>query len=228
VALEHATLTNLDTGVSYEMLFNPSEYALAKENNFAQAAVPGLGSPLLQFVHGSLRTLELELLFDSYEGHRRAARVINAPLSDVRLLTQPVVGLMEINPETHAPPGVLFAWGELTFTGVLTRANQRFTMFLESGVPVRATLAVSLSERKSGIQEAKEVKRRTADYSRLHEVGDDETLALIAARFYGDARKWRPIAIANELEDPRRLPAGLALRLPPLPYRDPVSGEVHR
>jgi nucleoid-associated protein YgaU len=122
---------------------------------------------------------------------------------------------------------VLFAWGELTFTGVLARATQRFTMFLESGVPVRATIEVSFSEWKSGIEEAKEVKRRTADYSRLHEVGDDETLAAIAAQFYGNPLKWRPIAIANELEDPRRLPAGLALRLPPLPYRDPVTGEVH-
>lgn len=225
--LEHATLTNLDTGARYEVLFNPSEYRLAKDNTFAQAAVPGLGSPLLQFVHGNLRTLEMELLFDTYEGHRHAARTLNEPLSDVRALTQPVVDLMAINPETHAPPVVLFAWGQLTFTGVLARATQRFTMFLESGVPVRATIEVSFSEWKSGIEEAKEVKRRTADYSRLHEVGDDETLAAIAAQFYGDPLKWRPIAIANELEDPRRLPAGLALRLPPLPYRDPVTGEVH-
>jgi hypothetical protein len=227
MALEHATLTNLDTGARHEALFNPSEYRLAKDNTFAQAAVPGLGSPLLQFVHGNLRTLEMELFFDTYEGHRHAARVVNEPLADVRTLTQPVVDLMAINPETHAPPIVLFAWGELTFTGVLARATQRFTMFLESGVPVRATVEISLNEHKTGIQEAKEVKRRTADYTRLHELGDDETLAAVAARYYGDPRKWRPIAIANGLEDPRRLPSGLALRLPPLPYRDPDTGEVH-
>ncbi len=225
--LEHATITNLDEKVSFEVLFNPTEYRLAKDNTFAQAAVPGLGSPLLQFVHGNLRTLEMELFFDTYEGHRHAARVVNQPLSDVRALTQPVIDLMEINPETHAPPKLLFAWGELKFTGVLARATQRFTMFLESGVPVRATVEVTFNELKSGLEEAKEVKRRTADYSRLHEVGDDETIAALAARFYGDPRKWRPIAIANDLDDPRRLPVGLALRVPPLPFRDPVTGEVH-
>lgn len=227
MGLEHATLTNLDTGDRFEVLFNPSEYTLSKDNTFAQAAIPGLGSPLLQFVHGNLRTLEMELLFDSYEEHRQASRTVNRASSDVRELTRGVVDLAAINPETHAPPIVLFAWGELTFTGVLARVTQRFTMFLESGVPVRATLQVSFQEFKSGLEEAREVKRRTADYTRLHALGEGETLSTLAGRVYGDPGKWRPIALANEVDDPRRVAAGAQLTVPPLPYRDPVSGEVH-
>src|SRR5438132_9790605 len=103
MALEFATLTNLDTGDRAEALFNPNEYSLSKDNNFAQVAVPGLGSPLLQFVHGSLQTLEMELLFDSYEQHRHGARTVNRELTDVRRLTEPVIALMRIDPETHAP-----------------------------------------------------------------------------------------------------------------------------
>jgi hypothetical protein len=227
MALEHATLTNLDTGERFEVLFNPSEYTLSKDNTFAQAAVPGLGSPLLQFVHGNLRTLELELLFDTYEEHRHAGRKVNDPLSDVRKLTRRVVDLAAINPERHAPPIVLFSWGELTFTGVLGRVTQRFTMFLDSGVPVRATLQVSLQEFKSGLEEAREVKRRTADYTRMHALGEGETLSALAARLYGDPAKWRPIALANGLDDPLTVATGTQLVVPPLPYRDPVSGEVH-
>jgi nucleoid-associated protein YgaU len=143
-------------------------------------------------------------------------------------LTRRVTNLMAINPETHAPPVVLFAWGDLTFRGVLARAEQRFTMFLESGVPVRAQVEITLNEWTSGLTEAKEVKRETADYHRRHEVGQRETLAAIAQRCYGDPRKWRPIAIANGLASARRIPAGLVLHIPALPYRDPVTGEVHR
>src|SRR5690348_2095368 len=138
MGLEHATLTNLDTGDSFEVLFNPAEYRLSKDNTFAQAPVPGLGSPLLQFVHGNLRTLDMELFFDTREAHRHTGTVVNPAGGDVRRLTRPVVDLLAINPETHAPPVILFVWGDLTFRGVLARANQRFTMFLESGVPVRA------------------------------------------------------------------------------------------
>ncbi|HEV2953037.1 MAG TPA: peptigoglycan-binding protein LysM, partial [Candidatus Dormibacteraeota bacterium] len=123
MALEYATLTNLDTGQRFEVLFNPDEYTLNKDNNFAQAAVPGLSTPLLQFVNGNLRTLQMELVFDSLEQHKHANRTVNAANSDVRKLTQPVVDLMAINPATHAPPIVLFAWGGLTFTGVLGKVS---------------------------------------------------------------------------------------------------------
>jgi hypothetical protein len=225
--LEHATLTNLDTNERFEVLFNPAEYSLSKDNLFAQAGVPGLGSPLLQFVHGNLRTLDMELFFDTYERHQHAGALVNPAHSDVRRLTGPVIDLMSINPETHAPPVVLFAWGELTFRGVLARATQRFTMFLESGVPVRAQLQVTFNEWLSAADEAKEAKRQTADFSRVHAVGERETLSGIAAGTYGDPRKWRPIAIANALESPRRLPIGRTLTIPALPYRDPQTGEVH-
>ena len=94
---------------------------------------------------------------------------------------------------------------------------QRFTMFLESGVPVRAQLQVTFNEFVTADEEAKEVNRQTADFSRMHVIGEGETLSAIAHRAYGDPRKWRPIAIANGLDRPRRLPVGLALTLPAAP-----------
>ena len=227
MALEHATITNLDTAERYEVLFNPDEYTVNKDNNFAQAAVPGLSTPLLQFVHGNLRTLDLTLFFDTYESHRRGARTVNAAGDDVRTLTEPVVKLMSINPRTHVPPVVLFAWGSLTFTGVVQRVNQQFTLFAESGAPLRGRLQVTFQEWKTPLQEAQEVRRETADYTRSYVVGEGETLSAIAARFYDDPAMWRPLALANALADPRLLPVGLRLTVPRLPYRDPATGDLH-
>jgi hypothetical protein len=226
MALEWATLTNLDTQQRVEVLFNPDEYTLNKDNNFAQAAVPGLSSPLLQFVAGNLRTLELELLFDSLEEHRHANRWVNPARGDVRLLTQPVVDLMAINPETHAPPVVLFSWGGLSFTGVLGKAVQKFTMFREDGVPLRARMQVVFQEWKTAADEAKEVRRQTADYTRRYRLAQSETLAQAAAACYGDPRLWRPIAIANSITDPNHPPAAALLTVPRLPFRDPASGRL--
>jgi Contractile injection system tube protein len=224
-----AVLINKDTTTSVEVLFNPAEYSLTKDNTFAQAAVPGLGSPVIQFVNGNVRTLELELLFDSLEEHTRAGRLLNAAGSDVRDLLKPVLALLEINPETHAPPIMQFAWGaDFTFTGVVTRAQQRFLMFRESGTPVRARLQLSMTEVKDPLEEAKEVKRQTADYSRIEQITQGDTLTGIAARRYGDPGRWRPIAIANGLDDPRRLPIGLPVTVPALPFRDPETSEVFR
>ncbi len=227
VALEYANLTNLDTGDRIEVLFNPNEYTLSKGNNFAQAAVPGLSTPLLQFVAGSLRRLDMELVFDSYEAHTHASRTVNPPRSDVRKLTQKVVELLAINPATHAPPIVLFNWGGLSFTGVMAKVDQRYTMFLEDGTPIRARLQVSMQEWKTALQEAQEVRRQTADYTRLYRLGQGETLSAAAAVFYKDPGLWRPIAIANRIDNPRRLPVGLTVVIPKLPYRDPDTGTLY-
>ena len=39
---------------------------------------------------------------------------------------------------------------------------------------------------------------------------------------------WRPIAIANALDDPRTVATGTRLLIPQLPYRNPETGEVLR
>jgi nucleoid-associated protein YgaU len=222
--LEKATLTNTVTGLRTPVLFNPEEYTVNRDVTYAQAAMPGLSAPLLQFVHGGMQTLEMELFLDTYEAHREGGRAVNAAGDDVRPLVAQVTGLMDIDPTTHAPPVALFAWGTMTFTCVLARASQRYVMFLPDGTPVRARVQVTFNEFRNADLEAKEVKRETADYTKVRVVGQDETLSAVAADVYGDPAQWRPIAIANGIDDPRAVPAGLVLDVPQLPFTDPESG----
>ena len=226
MALERATITNTATGDRVPVMFNPEEYTLNRDINFAQTAVPGLSSPLIQFVNGNLRTLELELMLDTVEKHTSGSTALNRAGEDVRRLVRQVTDLMEINPETHAPPILLFTWASLSFTCVLARATQRFVMFKSDGTPVRARLTVTFNEFRNAELEAKEVKRETADYSKVHEVVQGDTLATIAAGAYNDGTLWRPIALRNEIDDPRRLQVGARLVVPPLPFRDSETGRV--
>ena len=195
--------------------FNPEEYSLNKDNNFASQSIPGLSSPLLQFVNGNLRTLEMELFFDTVDDQR-----------DVRGETEKVVKLLRIQSDSHAPPVLRFVWASLDFMCVLARANQKFTRFMTNGEPVRARVTVSFSEFMTPEREAKEVNRQTADFSKVHAVLLDETLNDIAHRYYNNPQTWRPIAIANGIDDPRSILAGQLLRIPSLPFIDPERLEV--
>lgn len=227
MALEKAVLINTITNERVPVQFNPEEYSLSRDVNYAQAAIPGTGAPLLQFAHGNMRTLEMELLLDTYEAHRSPGTA-SAAGADVRPLVKKVTDLMTIDPSTHAPPVVIFSWGSLSFTCVMARANQKFIMFRPDGAPVRARVQVTLNEFKNGDLDAKEVKRETADYSKTYVVGQDETLSAIAARVYGNAQTWRPIAIHNAIDDPGSVALGRRLLVPQLPFRDPDTGEVMR
>ena len=215
MALAKAKITVEATGEVIPVMFNPEEYTLNKDNNFAAQAVPGLSGPILQFVHGNMRTLDMELFFDTYELQ-----------ADVRTQTNKIVNLLNINSDLHAPPVLRIAWASLTFRCVLAKASQKFILFLPDGTPVRAKLSVNFSEYIDPNQEAKQVNRQTANFTKVHVVQLGETLSDIAGRLYKNAQIWRPIAIVNDVENPRELQVGQQLQIPPLPFTDPQTGEV--
>jgi hypothetical protein len=218
MGMENVTITVEHNNAALTAMFNPEEYTLNRDNNFASQAIPGLSSPILQFAHGNLRTLEMELLFDVYENKE--------PNRDVRVETQKLIKLMEIDPDLHAPPVLVVGWASLQLRCVLTRASQKFLLFLPDGRPVRSRVTVSFTEFIDSEREAKEIKRQTADFTKAHSVKQGETLSGIAFMHYGDAGMWRPIAVANDIENPRSLTVGTALMIPSLPFNDPVTGEV--
>lgn len=221
MALAKLQITVEHTGEVILVPFNPEEYTLNRDNTFAAQAIPGLSGPILQFVNGNMQTLEMELLFDTWDTDTVEKR-------DVRELTNRVVRLLDIDKDLHAPPILRVQWGSLDFRCVLARANQKFQMFADNGQPVRARLTVTFNRYIDPEREAKEVNRQTADFSKVHIVVDGQTLSGIAAQHYEDPLMWRPIALANRIGDPRAISIGQLLEVPALPYRDPESGEVVR
>ncbi len=224
--LEKAIITNTVTKEKLPVMFNPTDYTVSQDINYARAAIPGLSQPLLQFVNGNVPTLEMELFLDTNEAVQVNGRTIAAAHSDVRNLTQQVTNLMAIDSTTHAPPVLLFTWASLSFTCVLGRVAQKFVMFLGDGTPVRARLQVSFQGYHNATAEAKEVKRQTADYSKSYTVAQGDTLSKIAALVYGNPALWRPIGMNNDLDDSINLTIGRQLLIPQLPYQNPKTGEV--
>jgi LysM repeat protein len=214
-------ITNNFDNTFFSVEYNPEEYTLSKDNNFAAQAIPGLRSPLLQYVSGNLRTLDMELLFDTWD-----SPLPMASKADVRDLTDQVVKLMDIVPDFHAPPVLTIEWASLQFTCVLAKVSQKFIMFTDQGTPVRARLSVTFQEFVTPEQEADDTVKLSSDLSKVHVVTQGETLSAIANRYYEDPKPWRPIAIANGLIDPRSIVPGQSLRIPPLPFTDPTTGEV--
>lgn len=209
MALEKAMIQPLDydgnpKGDAVSVLFNPTEYAIDRSNQLQSTVVPGLPTPVTQFVGGGGQTLSMELFFDTYEQG-----------IDVRQHTGKVTGLMDMNPDLHAPPVCMVIWGRMQFKAVVERIGQRFTMFLDSGIPVRATLQVTFREYRT-MTEQQQTTTNQADQTKQVTVKQGETLWSISSREYGDPGKWRMIARANGIADPRKLPAGKPLTIPPL------------
>jgi nucleoid-associated protein YgaU len=190
---------------AFDLLFNPNTYSVGKANQIAEAAVPGLDAPILQFVHGNARTLDMDLFFDSYEKR-----------TDVSKETEKIYNLLMIDPDTHAPPICKIHWGSLTRNVVLDHVSGKFTLFLSDGTPVRATLSVSFKE-YIDIDELVRLKpTHSADHRKTRVVKSADRLDIIASEEYGDPGMWRPIAEANDMDDPEDLAPGHVLIIPAL------------
>lgn len=204
-----------------EVLFNPAEYSIEKGNTFQSTSLPGLATPVTQFVTGNADTLTMELYFDTYAKSSRHGRVTQG--EDVRVYTRRIANLMEIDAELHAPPICEFTWGPplgtpegVQFTGIIEKISQKFTFFLDDGTPVRATLNVTFKEYKTVQQQLAEIGRQSADRTKRREFKEGDALWLYAAAEYGDPELWRVIADENRLENPRIVEPGTELDLPPL------------
>ena len=190
---------------SFTVLFNPTEYSVEKANQIAEIGVPGLSAPIIQYVHGNTRTLSMELYFDTYEEQ-----------TDVRDYTNQVYNLLAIEPSTHVPPICDVSWGTFFFRGVLDHVSGKFTLFLADGTPVRATLSVSFKEFIDVDIVVRENPTQSSDHRKTRVVKGGDRLDNIAQEEYGDPEKWRPIAEANGLENPRHLEPGRSLVIPEL------------
>jgi nucleoid-associated protein YgaU len=225
--LAKATLTaEYSTGALeiFDVQYNPTEFSLDKGVQLAEIAIPGLDSPLLQFVRGQTEKLTVDLFFDTTD------QGAGAGAKSVTGLTDPIYSLVKIEPAGHAPPIVTFAWNAAfpgadlpaaagnqrrnAFRGVIESCRQKFTYFSPEGIPLRATLSVTLREYKTLDEQLAQLNLSSPERTHAHLTREGETLARIAALYYTRPGDWRAIANENQIDDPRRLDPGVLLTVP--------------
>jgi hypothetical protein len=206
-------------------LFNPERYTVNKSVQFAEISIPGLDSPVQQFVRGQSEKITMELFFDTTE----SGMVDN--VQDVRDQTRQIYQLLRVNGHLHAPPRCKLTWGHDqrlfcfgtsgNYWCVIESVSEEFTLFSPSGIPLRAKLNLAFREAWTIEQQLKQTPRESADHTKTYSVKRGETLSYVAWLQYQDPGNWRPIADANNLANPRLLFPGTKLLVPNL-----VSGKI--
>jgi nucleoid-associated protein YgaU len=208
--------------------FNPTELSFTKAAQFAEIAIPGIDAPIQQFVRGQAEKLTIELFFDTTDNG------MDASARSVTELTDKFYALIKIQGKTHAPPVCEFTWNANAFPGlhlpeniyhnqhrhafpcVVESVTQKFTLFSPQGVPLRATLSLSLREYRPLEDQLDQINFQTADHTRVCTVKRGDTLSGLAERYYDSPAAWRRLAAHNGITDPRRLEPGRVLELEPI------------
>ena len=182
------------------VMFNPEEYSLNKDNNFASQAIPGL-----ELAAPAVRARQPAHARDgAVLRHHRIER------TDVRDAAQ----------QDHRPAEDRFrpartagaaAWpGDRCSCAVCwQRVSQKFLQFLETGEPVRARPNCHLSGiHRPGTGRPESTGRRPTSPRSTTVSGPGDTLSALASAVLPEPGAWRPIAVANGIDDPRRSKPG--------------------
>ncbi len=176
----------------FAVLFNPNEYSYTREAKYSNS---GNGSP--QFLGFDLQPFVVSLFYDSYESREDVRALYTDKIAN---LTEPSVP----GQKTKHPPVCIFSWGKFNLKGTIQKVEQKFTMFLETGIPVRAQLTIAFNP----IATAKEIEKLTGSEAcrKLWIVKSGDRLDLIAASTLKDPRLWRLIAKTNKIANPLVFP----------------------
>lgn len=219
MALTKATLKNLDKpgDPAFECLFNPTEYTNAVNVKWKPKNANGREIPSVEYTGGDNATIKAQLFFDANEPRRVQGREV----SDVRYFvdklmefTKPLESTKNQKTKRARPPYLLLQWGRnFTWKGVVTSLSTRYTLFKESGEPVRCTVDIQMMQ-VPGDARGTNPTSFAEPGQRRRVIQPQDTLAVIAFQEYGDASRWRDIADANRLDDPLALRPGDVLAIP--------------
>src|SRR5262245_64599694 len=169
-------------------LFNPNKLVFNKSVNWQKQGAAQRDVPELQFTNAEPRTLNLDLIFDTYD-------TPDATKTDVREYTNKLFHLttVENHGDKHRPPVCRLAWGAVGvfFQGVLEQLEQQFTLFMEDGTPVRSTSKCTFKEWLTNYEDLNKQALESSDIVKTRTLKRGETLSSIAAEEYRDPTLWR-------------------------------------
>ncbi len=209
--LSPATLTNLDTNEVVNFMFNPFEYTLSKRNTWQDKPVTGQNLPYINFQQGSAITLKLVLHFDS-----------QAAGTDVRNHTDKLWKMVLINESKidaktgkGQPPAVAFDWGKLHFKAVITSLSQHFTLFTDTGIPLRCSVDIDLQQYADEPGETGTAQSGSSSGGSSSSTTRAPATAVQGQRLdhVSNPNDQRKIAEKNNINNPLKVPNGTKLKM---------------
>ena len=202
-----------DESQHIEVQFNPTTLRVTLSNNL-KAESKGGSSSAAQFVENSDSSLSVELFFDTTIASKSASANSDVRLQTKRIAEQFMQPQDAKSKRPKAPKRCRFQWGRFQFTGMVSSYSETLDFFAPEGIPLRATLALTLKEDRYQFDMNEEVTAAHRNRPNFAAGGSGVNAASASQAAGKNPRDWRSLADANNLENPRTTPPG-GLTVPP-------------
>lgn len=198
---------------TFRLMFNPESYSLTHQNVYSTRQAINTSGRAADYVAGKPAQLSLKIIIDG-TGVTEIGLVPNVDVQGQIDRFLKLAANMDGN--LHEPRFLVVKWGKLSFPCRLEQARITYTLFDNSGLPLRAELDTSFIHDQDDAARLRAEGKNSPDLTHVRIVQAHQTLPLLCQEIYGSAGYYLKVAAANGLDNFRNLTPGQRLIFPPL------------
>ena len=196
--------------VPFLAMFNPENIAISENIVYDSNAPTGQSGVDPHFLRVDPRTFTIELTLDGTGVNTNGVKIpVTAQVILFRLATTSIDG------DIHRPNYLLLQYGLFICNCVLTSSTVTYTMFDMFGLPIRAKISASFTERTTNLGNILNMLS-SPDLTHSMQVKEGDLLPLLTNQVYKDQSYYLQVAKVNKLKNFRKLQAGSTLIFPPI------------
>lgn len=204
-------------GEEFVVMFNPESYSLKYENKYQERQGVNTSGRQARYSMNKPGKLALKLILDDSGAIDLGTLGLSAKDRDVYKRVHKFLELTSyMDGEIHEPKYLKLEWGDLIFDCRLESVNVTYSMFNRAGRPIRAELDAAFVGDVEDSRRIREENKESPDLTRVRTVKNGDRLPLMAGRMYGDPAYYIQVAVANKLNNFRRLRPGDVVFFPPV------------
>lgn len=194
-------------------MFNPESYSRSHVNVFNNAQAINSSSRSARYSMSRPENLTLKIVLDGTGVIRPNPLMAGSVSKEVERFLE-LTSYMD--GDIHEPRFLTILWGDLHFKCRLKSVTINYTLFDNSGLPLRAELDTVFVADLDDKERIRKENKNSPDLTHRRMVRAHDTLPLMCEKIYGSAEYVTQVARANDLDSFRDIAPGQELYFPPL------------
>lgn len=201
----------IPAGIPFIAMFNPESFTIREDVKWENKCAPGNEGEDPVYKATRARSFTLEFTLDGTGVNTNGVKIpVTAQVLLFRIATTKIIG------STHRPPYLLVQYGTFISSCNMDSSNVTYTMFDMFGLPIRAKISASFTERTPSGLGALLSMLSSPDLTHKIEVKEGDILPLLTYKTYNNQNYYLQVARVNKLKNFRKLKAGTTLVFPPI------------
>lgn len=198
-------------GVPFLAMFNPENITINEQLEWDEKNPPGAEGSDPAYSRTQPRTFTLEFTIDGTGVNTNGVKIpVTAQVLLFRSATTHIAGVI------HRPPYLLVQYGTFISTCVINSSDVTYTMFDMFGLPIRAKISATFTERT--VAKLSNILNMLSSPDLTHKitVKEGDLLPYLTYQVYNNQDYYLQVARVNKLKNFRKLQAGTTLVFPPI------------